>query len=32
MLFQVENDRIQQERIPLANFLKRAKSELSEYE
>ena len=32
LLFQVENDRIQQERIPLANFLKRAKSELSEYE
>ena len=31
LLFQVENDRIQQERIPLANFLKRAESELSEY-
>jgi hypothetical protein len=32
LLFQVENDRIQQERIPLANFLKRAQSELSEFE
>ncbi len=31
LVFQVENDRIQQERIPLANFLKRAENEFSEY-
>ena len=31
LLFQVENDRIQQERIPLANFMNRAENELSGY-
>jgi hypothetical protein len=31
VLFRLENDRIQQERIPLANFLKRAEDELAGY-
>lgn len=31
VLFQIEDDRIKQERIPLASFLKRAKNELESY-